>query len=420
MAISFDGANTLITLDSGVTSVDVADIYSEWKRWVVQGTNSKYRPAFRTIGGDPLSAIINAGAYYFLRNDFGWRVKPPEENITIYLTGNLAVEDTALPAFNSTDGAFTAAVLGLQPVTQGVTPEMKEQLEYASFQNHVTIDAANGAPGTAYPIGTLEFPVNNLTDALAIANERGFNEIKIRGSFVFAPTDVVDNFIFIGQSATKTTVILTDAATITNCVFRNMTITGMLDGGNDVTHCVIGALNYIDGVLEDCFLTAGPITLSGDQASILRCGSSVAVDGASPVIDLGGGMTKLVIRDYHGDIQLKNSGANGSSTSIDMSSGEVRLESTITSGSYHMRGIGKLVDADTGERIKSGNWNGATINNELLDSMDLITARKSHTNKSTIVVNGNGTKTVTVYDDDGATILYAFTVSADDLTRNPN
>ena len=120
MAIDFDGINLIITLDSGVTEVDVReDIYEPWKEWVRAG-NAAFPAAFRPLGGDPLTALINAGSYFFLNNTVGWRIKPPEEDITIYLTGNLAVEDVSLPAFVPTDGNFTTAILGLQQVTQGV------------------------------------------------------------------------------------------------------------------------------------------------------------------------------------------------------------------------------------------------------------------------------------------------------------
>ncbi|MDX1493536.1 MAG: hypothetical protein R3253_05735 [Longimicrobiales bacterium] len=118
---TFDGENLLIVLDSGITEVDVeVDLYSDWKEWFKQGTNSRYPLAFRTTGGDPLTAALDLGAYFFLRNDLGWRIRPPEEDITIVFTGNLAPEDVSQPVMVPTLGGFTVLVAGLQPVTQGV------------------------------------------------------------------------------------------------------------------------------------------------------------------------------------------------------------------------------------------------------------------------------------------------------------
>jgi len=117
---TFNGETLVITLDSGVTDISVQDdLYEAWKDWMLASPlNRKYPPAFRTIGGDPLSPVINAGAYFFLQNDLGWRIKPPEEDITIYLSGNLAAEDSSIDMFIPTTGTFTTALIGLQPVTQ--------------------------------------------------------------------------------------------------------------------------------------------------------------------------------------------------------------------------------------------------------------------------------------------------------------
>ncbi len=117
---SFDGENLLITLDAGVTSVDAqTDLYSDWKEFFKTGTNSRFPLAFRaSVGGDPLTPGLDAGAYFFLQNQLGWRIRPAEENATITLEGNLIAEDTTLPVVVPTVGAFTVLILGLQPITQ--------------------------------------------------------------------------------------------------------------------------------------------------------------------------------------------------------------------------------------------------------------------------------------------------------------
>lgn len=119
---SFDGPNLIITLDSGVTEVNVeVNLYSDWKEWVKLSDNAKYPPAFRAIGGDPLTATLDAGSYFFLQNQYGWRIKPPEENINISFVGSLVGEDVTQDLFIPTTGAFTVSILGLQPITQVAT-----------------------------------------------------------------------------------------------------------------------------------------------------------------------------------------------------------------------------------------------------------------------------------------------------------
>jgi len=121
MAVSIDGDNLIITLESGVTNIDWKDVYSDWKDWLLASpVNRGYPAAFRTIGGDPVTAVLNAAPYFFLRNDLGWRIKPPEEDIEIVVTGNIAPEDITLPMFLQTTGDYTASIVGIQNIAQGV------------------------------------------------------------------------------------------------------------------------------------------------------------------------------------------------------------------------------------------------------------------------------------------------------------
>ena len=129
---TFDGENLIITLDSGITQVDWIDIYSDWKDWMLTSPfNRGYPVAFSTSGGEELSAVLESGAYWFLRNDLGWRMRPPEEHITIWVTGNLIPQDITIDSFLPTIGAYTTQILGLQPITQtalvgsGVTEQDK-------------------------------------------------------------------------------------------------------------------------------------------------------------------------------------------------------------------------------------------------------------------------------------------------------
>ena len=127
---SFDGANKVITLDaptSGILEVDVqTDLYSEWKVWVQQSDNSKFLPAFsNSVGGDPLGGGLNAGAYFFLNNDLGWRIISTDEDQEVRYFGNLVPNDVSLPIVNATPGR-TVLHLGLQPITQGIVEVLQD------------------------------------------------------------------------------------------------------------------------------------------------------------------------------------------------------------------------------------------------------------------------------------------------------
>lgn len=110
MAITFNGPTKTITLSAGQTTVPVAEIYSRWKDWVMQSDNAKYLDAFRAVGGDPLGGGVYATINVFIRNDYGWRIKPPEQDIDIVLVGNLYPEDPGLPWRAPTTGDFHTSI----------------------------------------------------------------------------------------------------------------------------------------------------------------------------------------------------------------------------------------------------------------------------------------------------------------------
>lgn len=64
--VTFDGVNKVIIVDTGITELDAKiDLYSEWKDWVVLGSNANYPQAFRTTGGDPLTGSLSISPYFF-------------------------------------------------------------------------------------------------------------------------------------------------------------------------------------------------------------------------------------------------------------------------------------------------------------------------------------------------------------------
>lgn len=112
MAILFDTSAKRIILDTG--TVTVTEIYSRWVDWVASGDNSKYLPAFRSLGGDDLGGGIFIPPYYFLIND--WRIRPMESSHTLTVTGNLFVEGGAGDPIVPTIGNFNVLIRSVVPV----------------------------------------------------------------------------------------------------------------------------------------------------------------------------------------------------------------------------------------------------------------------------------------------------------------
>ena len=219
-------------------------------------------------------------------------------------------------------------------------------IEFASFNGGVSLDITSFYSGTIFPIGTPQQPVNNLADAMLIAGVRGFDTIFVVGDVTIDAGASYVGMVFIGSSRTKSTITISAAADVTDCEFYEATVQGTLDGNTKLENCTTLDLNFIYGVIESCMLQ-GTIVLGGsDEAHFLDCWSGVAGLG-TPIIDMGGAGQDLALRNYNGGIKLINK-TGTDKVSIDMNSGQIVLDSTVTDGEIVCRGIGDLTDNSTG------------------------------------------------------------------------
>ena len=121
----FDGANLHITIPA-IGSFDVQEnLYSAWKEWIRLSDNAKYPTAFDTTGGDNVGGGQEVAPYFFCRNDLGWRIKMPQADGEIILTGNLFPRAPATALFEQTAGFD--AFLRLEVSTRAVVITQAEQ-----------------------------------------------------------------------------------------------------------------------------------------------------------------------------------------------------------------------------------------------------------------------------------------------------
>ena len=261
-----------------------------------------------------------------------------------------------------------------------------QAIEFSSFDGAITIDADNitgrSKFGTVFPAGTLQQPVTTLAELKLIASSRGFNKVRVVGNLTIKSGQTWSGFSFEGESQLKTVITIENAASVLNCEFSDATITGALDGNSQIENCVIDDLDFVDGFIYKCSLGPSIIELGTSiVANIFSCYSTVP-GNLTPFIDMNS-TGILALRDYNGGMTLQNySGSGGHS--IDLASGQIVLENTITIGTFVVRGIGKLVDA-SGNNIYTGTWNsGVTIINELVQGAvlneSLVWSRNSSKN----------------------------------------
>lgn len=103
----FDGENKLIIISPNATNIDIKrDIYSAWKQWVMLRDFSKYDPAIRNIGGDPIGGGKFAGDLYFLINS--WKVFVDH---SVFFDGILFSDDGQPPIITSPDTYFVQSTV---------------------------------------------------------------------------------------------------------------------------------------------------------------------------------------------------------------------------------------------------------------------------------------------------------------------
>jgi hypothetical protein len=114
---TFDPVTKLITLTqapdgNGRVTIDAKiDLYSDAKEdWKTDLNLNKFRFPFTTVGGDDLGGGVQAGAYFFLDNAAGWRIRPYNAAHYLTIVGNLYGKDPAQPIVVPTAGAFSVIV----------------------------------------------------------------------------------------------------------------------------------------------------------------------------------------------------------------------------------------------------------------------------------------------------------------------
>lgn len=358
--VTFDGDKLLIIINPGVKNIEVGqDLYSDWKEWQLENDNFKYPPAFRTVGGDPLTPGISAGAYFFLQNDIGWRIKAPEENTTIFIAGNLAAEDSSVGVLVPSTGDFSVLIQGLQPITQSVESILLQSQD-AAYQGQVAVDFQSNNTGVGYPIGTATNPVNNVQDAFTIANRLGIKTIKVSGGEFLLDRDAI-SYTFIGDSGGP--VFDTNGFNVTGSKFHNFIINDTDFGNSEdiqIVEClVIGFISNFQGLMTDCGISR-VITIKNGNI-FTGVGFNNCYTLLSPIsnatIDFNETDTnvtpRVTITNHSGELIVDNMNSTSGNEILHagFSSGSIKFTETCTNGIATIEGIGDLKDLSKGTII---------------------------------------------------------------------
>jgi len=145
-----------------------------------------------TVAGVTLARVVEILSPYSIEFEDGLY------NVNI-VGGNSNISDVTI---KNQVGVNTANSAGLQDPFA---------LQAAAFSPGEVSISVDGTTGTTFPKGTRGFPVNNVADALVIANERGIRTIRVLTDFTLTSGDFSDGYTFIGDNV-NTASRLCDAA----------------------------------------------------------------------------------------------------------------------------------------------------------------------------------------------------------------
>jgi len=281
--------------------------------------------------------------------------------------GNVVAIDADGSSINALFPSF--GTYAVRTSSSSATFQQSEDIQYSSFGGGVTVDVINGVASDIYPSGTPRQPVNSLYYAHIIALERGFSTIFVNGdlTYDFVPSDHHSAIIIIGQSPTLSTITFTHLTNIDQAIVKNATVEGTIDSSCNLFGCHIDDFDGVDGIIEQCILHRTITLGNGKITHILDCWSGVP-GVMTPTVDMNGSGQSLAVRNYNGGIKLINK-TGPESVSIDMASGQVIIDNTVTNGTIVLRGIGKWTNRDT-------YTGGANIIDELVESNDFLSTQE--------------------------------------------
>ena len=223
-------------------------------------------------------------------------------------------------------------------------------IEYSSFNGGVMIDVNSPYSGTLFPIGTVQAPVNNMDDALLIANYRGLNRLYLESSLDIDSNYDLSGFAIVGRNHVSIELTIDSLAAVENLRIEECSIhDSVLDGDISIWHCIVGDITYVNGHIHECGLH-GVITLGGLKESVLANCYTVDQD-SPPVVDMGGAGNDLAMPNYSGIVTIQNLNSDSEEIGVGLNAGMVVLTDTISAGTIIVAGNGLLIDNSTGTAV---------------------------------------------------------------------
>lgn len=216
---------------------------------------------------------------------------------------------------------------------------------WTALGDSVYLDVDQGVAGTAFPLGTVGDPVNNIADALAIATENGLNRIVVSGQFVMTEdlTDltIVSRDAFVGRNSFLDNVINLNGKAYTRVTFVGTVLTGAMVGDDvEFNSSYLVDVAGLTGEAFDCRIE-GSLVLGGYFSGV-----GFVVEGDTTTVDFDSNPAAVFSADVASGYIFVTNMVAGSLLEVNLRGGELDLDGdTCTGGDFYAEGYGTLFDS---------------------------------------------------------------------------
>ncbi len=348
--LTYDKVNKVITVPTSYgTEITIQNLLNDIRDFEDELTSLDIPKIASCAGKEDLGGGVSVGLTLTLLDD--WRLAFEERTGPTWV--QCSVSGGNLVAVNTNGSIYpTAYVTVTITASSSATTADLDAIQYSSYNGGVSIDVTathDYATGTTYPTGNQEYPVNNLTDAVTIANSKGFKTLFIRESMTISSGTIISDFILKGNSRVLTVVTIDSSVICDGIRIERCNISGTLDGGTRIQDCSVGTVNYVNGQIRDSGLY-GTITLDGNEEAVIANCYTIDQDN-QVIVDMGSSGQDLAMPNYSGLVTIQNLTSATEEIGIGLNAGMVILESSITSGTIIVSGIGMVSDNTIGTTI---------------------------------------------------------------------
>jgi len=303
--------------------------------------------------------ISKGGGKYtprYARFNSGWRLIPYDEDGDITITGEqITDEGTSGKACLDLTTLTHTVFIHYEPPASEIVKDIASLAAIAqmSFNNEVWHDVNEGTTIAEHAslgrdpilLGNGQFPASESEEAFNIAEGKKIKSIRLTGPHVLSESLDLTGYTLRGDSAVNDSLNIESDPNVSRVTFRDLTLSGIMDGGCTVRDCLVNGLTYFNGITHETAFTSTPVLLGGTgTAMFLTCYSAVAGGNDRPTIDFDNQPTNLAVRGWLGGLELINKTTEAGDCSIDMTSGTIYIRSSCTAGEITVRGTGKCVD----------------------------------------------------------------------------